>query len=111
MTESTHLTYEQLAPLATAIHRREAAVLAGAALILPPFPDCPTCGQQPNELFVRNDHPAHFLEDCVAFGFRPCGHTFTADSEDLYTAYTHARDAAAHPLPNDSRDNSKENEA
>ena len=111
MTEPTRLTYEQLLPLATAIHRREAAVLAGAGFLLPPFPDCPTCGQQPNELFVRNDHPAHFLEDLIGFGFRPCGHTFTADGEDLYTAYSHARVTAAHPLPDDPSDNSKETEA
>ena len=90
MSEPTRLTYEQLVPLAIAIHRREAAVLAGAGPFLPPFPGCPTCGQQPDELLVRNDHPAHFLEDRVGFGFRPCGHTFTADAEDLFRAYSHA---------------------
>jgi len=91
VTEPTQLTYEQILPMAEAIHRRESAVLAGAHIIVPPFPDCPTCGQQPTELAVRNDHPAHFLEDRVGFGFRPCGHTFTADGEDLYNAYNQAR--------------------
>lgn len=91
VTEPTKLTYEQLVPLAIAIHRREAAVLAGAGPFLPPFPDCPTCEQQPDELLVRNDHPGNFLEDSVGFGFRPCGHTFTADGEDLHRAYDQAR--------------------
>lgn len=91
MNEPTRLTYEQLLPLATAIQRREAAVLAGAGFILPPFPDCPTCGQQPTKLLVRNDHPNHFLKDEVGFGFRPCGHTFTVGGEDLYRANEQAR--------------------
>lgn len=91
MTEPTRLTREQLAPIVTAIHRREQAMRAGAGILLPPFPDCPTCGQPPTEFLVNNDHPAHFLEDLVGFGFRPCGHTFTADGEDLYLAYEAAR--------------------
>lgn len=86
----THLTREQLYPLAAALHRREAAVLAGRGL-LHPFPDCPTCGQPPTELAVCNDHPDYFLTDRVAFRFRPCGHTFTADGEDLHHAYEQAR--------------------
>jgi hypothetical protein len=89
--EQTHLTYEQLLPVVTAIQRRETAALVGNGILLPPVPDCPTCGQTPAELFVRNDHPAHFLKDEVGFGFRPCGHTFTADGEDLHRAYEHAR--------------------
>src|SRR2546427_4274361 len=55
------------------------------SVLLPPFPDCPTCGQPPTELLVRNDSRL-FTEDRVAFGFRPCGHTFTADGEDLFRA-------------------------
>lgn len=89
--EPTHLSYEELLPLVAAVRRRETNALAGYGFLLPPFPDCPACGQQPAELFVRNDHPAHFLKDEVGFGFRPCGHTFTADGEDLYRAYEHAR--------------------
>jgi hypothetical protein len=89
--EPTHLTRDQLAPLVAAIYRRETAALTGLRVVLAPFPDCPTCGQPPTELFVRNDHPAHFLEDRVGFGFRPCGHTFTADGDDLDHAYEHAR--------------------
>lgn len=87
--EPTHLTYEQLLPVAAAVHRREAFAVAGVRVLLPPFPDCPTCGQSPTELLVRNDSRL-FLEDRVAFGFRPCGHTFTADGEDLFRAYDHA---------------------
>lgn len=81
--EPTRLTHEQLLPLAGAIRRRETAAYSD---LLPPWPACPTCGQAPTELLVRNDHPAQFLEDRVAFGFRPCGHNFTAAAEDLYRA-------------------------
>ncbi|MFM9636000.1 hypothetical protein [Streptomyces turgidiscabies] len=91
MTEPTHLTRDQLEPIVTALHRREVYALVGAGILLPPFPDCPTCGQPPTEMFVRNDHPSCFLEDKVAFGFRPCHHTFTADGEDLCLAYDAAR--------------------
>lgn len=89
MTEPTRLTREQLAPVVTALHRREQAVLLGH--LVPPFPDCPTCGQQPDGLIINGDHPANFLEDRIRFGFRPCGHNFTADGEDLYLAYEAAR--------------------
>lgn len=89
--EPTRLTREQLVPIVTAIHRREQAMLAGAGLLAPWFSDCPTCGQQPNGLIVNGDHPADFLEDRVRFGFRPCGHNFTADGEDLARAYDIAR--------------------
>lgn len=89
--KATHLTRDQLAPIVTALHRREDYQRAGAGFLLPPFPDCPTCGQQPTELRVGDDHPAHFLTDRVAFGFRPCGHTFTADGEDLHQAHETAR--------------------
>ncbi|WP_406444601.1 hypothetical protein OHB14_36855 [Streptomyces sp. NBC_01613] len=82
----THLTYEQLLPIATAIRRRETALVAGHGNLLPPFPACPTCRQAPTELLVRNDHPDQFLHDRIAFGFRPCGHSFTADAGDLYRA-------------------------
>jgi hypothetical protein len=88
VTEPTPLSYEQLLPLAVAIGRRDTAE---HGILLPPWPGCPTCGQVPTDLLVRNDHPAYFLEDRVAFGFRPCGHTFTADGEDLFRAYDHAR--------------------
>jgi hypothetical protein len=81
--EPGHLTYEQLLPLAAAIRRRETT---GHGFLLPPWPSCLTCGQTPTDLLVRNDHPAHFLEDRIAFGFRPCGHNFTADARDLYRA-------------------------
>ncbi|WP_393075332.1 hypothetical protein [Streptomyces sp. LN704] len=77
------LTYEQLLPLAAAIRRRETS---GHGILQPPLPDCPTCGQTPTDLHVRNDHPAHFIENRVAFGFRPCGHNFRADAYDLYRA-------------------------
>jgi hypothetical protein len=99
MSEPTRLTYEQLLPLAAAIYRREVALQAGARLLLPPFPNCPTCGQPPAELVVRNDHAAHFLEDLVGFGFLPCGHTFTVDAEDLHNAANVARAETEHPLP------------
>jgi hypothetical protein len=91
VTEPTHLTYEQFLPLAIALRRRETATLAGARIILPPFPDCPTCEQPPTELLVRNDHPAHFLADLTCFGFRPCGHSFTVSGEDLFQAHEQAR--------------------
>jgi len=94
MSEPVHLTYEQFQPLAIALHRREAAMLAGVRVILPPFPNCPTCEQPPTELLVRNDHPAHFLADLTAFGFRPCGHTFTVGGEDLFRAHERARQEA-----------------
>ena len=91
MTEPTRLTYEQFLPLAVALHRRETATQAGAGFLLPPFPACPDCGQAPTELLVNSDHPAHLLEDRVVFGFRPCGHTFTVDGDDLHRAREHAR--------------------
>ncbi|MER5750601.1 hypothetical protein [Streptomyces sp. NPDC002088] len=91
MTEPTPLDREQLQPIVTAVHLRETAALLGLRVLLPPLAPCPTCGSQPTELVVNSDHPAHFLEDRVAFGFRPCGHTFTADSEDLHKAYNAAR--------------------
>lgn len=81
--EPGHLTYEQLLPLAAAIRRRETS---GHGILQPPWPSCLTCGQTPAELVVRNDHPAHFIENRVAFGFRPCGHNFTADAYDLSRA-------------------------
>lgn len=81
--EPTHLTYEQLLPLAATIRRRETT---GHGILQPPWPGCPTCGQTPTDLLVRNDHPAQFLDDRVAFGFRPCGHNFTVDAYDLYRA-------------------------
>lgn len=91
MSEPTRLTREQLTPIVAAIHRREQALLAGVGRLAPPLPNCPTCQQQPTNFLVRNDFPAHFLEDLVGFGFRPCGHNFTADGEDLYLAYEAAR--------------------
>lgn len=91
MTEPTHLSRKQLAPIVAAIHQRETYTRAGAGFLLPPFADCPTCGQAPAELLVNNDHPAYFLADRVAFKFRPCGHTFTASSEDVDRAYEQAR--------------------
>jgi hypothetical protein len=89
--EPTHLTREQLAPIVTALYRRESYARAGAGFLLPPFPHCPTCGQQPTELVTSSDSPDLFVRDRSAFGFRPCGHTFTADGEDLYRAYEQAR--------------------
>jgi hypothetical protein len=91
VTEPSPLSYEELAPVVTALYRREQAAAAGVSILMPPFPDCPTCKQQPASLHVNGDHPAHFLEDRVGFGFRPCGHNFTADGEDLYRAYAAAR--------------------
>ena len=91
MTEPTHLTRDQLAPIVAAIHHRETYTRAGAGILLPPFPDCPTCGQTPNEMAVNGDYPEYFLTDRVAFGFRPCGHTFTANGEDVDRAYDLAR--------------------
>lgn len=92
--EPTPLTYQQLVPLAAALRRREDHLRAGVGLLAPPFPICPTCGQQPTELVVRNDDPAHSLEDRVTLGFRPCGHNFTADGDDLHRAYEAARSEA-----------------
>lgn len=95
MTEPTPLGREQLQPIINAVQQRESYAKAGMKLLLPPFAPCPTCGEQPTELFVRSDHPGFFLEDRVAFGFRPCGHSFTADGEDLYNAYAQARQEAS----------------
>lgn len=94
MTEPTHLTYDEFLPLATAFQRRDAYARAGAGLLLPPFPACPTCGQPPTELHVGSDHPAQFLHDRTGFGFRPCGHNFTVDGDDLAKAYGIARQGA-----------------
>lgn len=94
MSEPTRLAYDQLAPVVVALYRRERAVAAGAGFLPPPFPNCPTCGQRPTALHVNGDHPAHFLEDRIGFGFRPCGHNFTADGDDLYKAYDAARTEA-----------------
>jgi hypothetical protein len=94
VTEPTHLAYEQFLPLAVALHRREEYMLAGAGFLIPPFPNCPTCGEPPTELLVRNDHPAHFLADLTGFGFRPCGHNFTVSGEDLFRAHEQARQEA-----------------
>jgi hypothetical protein len=91
VTEPTPLDREQLQPIIDAIHKRESYARAGVTILLPPFAPCPTCGQPPTELAVSNDHRAHFLEDLVAFKFRPCGHTFTAHGDDLYRAYEAAR--------------------
>ena len=91
MTEPTHLSREQLAPIVAAIHQRETYARAGAGFLLPPFADCPTCGQAPTELLVSNDHPDFFLADRVGIGFRPCGHNFTADGNDVDRAYDLAR--------------------
>lgn len=90
--EPTRLTYEQFLPIAVALQRREHV---DAGLRLPPFADCPTCGQTPAELAVRNDHPDFFLHDRIGFGFRPCGHTFTIDADDVHRANDAARYAAA----------------
>lgn len=80
-----HLRYEQVLPIAEAIQRRESAMRAGSGHC-PPFPGCPTCGQQPTELTIFNDHPARFLDDMVVVGFSPCGHRFAVDADDLHRA-------------------------
>jgi hypothetical protein len=85
-----HLTYEELFPIVAALHRREAYARHGAGFLLPSFPDCPACGQQPAELATRSDSPDLFVRDRIALRFRPCGHTFTADGEDLYRAHDQA---------------------
>lgn len=87
--EPRHLTYEELFPVVAALHRRETYGRLGGFL-LPPLPTCPSCGQQPTELATRNDSPDLFVRDRTALRFRPCGHTFTADGEDLYRAYDQA---------------------
>lgn len=89
MSEPTPLTREQLEPIVLALQRREVYVQASAGFLLPPFPNCPTCDQQPTEMAVRQSE--RFIEDRVQFAFRPCGHAFTADGEDLYDAYVAAR--------------------
>ncbi len=94
MTEPTRLTCEQLVPLVAALQHREAAALAGR-LIKRPLPDCPTCGQPPSELMLSNDQIAQFRNDQIAFGFRPCGHNFTADGGELDRAYSAARASGA----------------
>lgn len=91
MTKPVHLTRAQVFPLVAALAHREIAIEAGATFVLPPFPDCPTCGQMPTELRVSNGHGALFLEDRAAFGFRPCGHVVTAAGEDIAHAYDTAR--------------------
>lgn len=94
MNEPTQLTREQLEPIVLALHRRETYAAAGAGILIPPFPACPTCGQQPTEMAVRQD--PHLIEDRMQFAFRPCGHAFTANGEDLYDAYTAARQQVAY---------------
>jgi hypothetical protein len=79
----THLSFEQLLPVAVAMRLRKDATRAGT-LLGRPLPDCPACGQAPTQFLVSSDHPDQFLYDQVAFGFRPCGHNFTADAEDLH---------------------------
>lgn len=101
MTEPTHLTRDQLAPIVAAVYRREAATLTGARLILPPLPTCPTCRQQPTELATSSDSPDLFVRNRTALRFRPCGHTFTADGEDIYEAYNTARQEPESLLPDD----------
>lgn len=91
--EPTPLTREQLEPIVVAVHRREGYARAGVGFLLPPFPACPTCGQSPTEMAVRQSE--RFIEDRVQFGFRPCGHTFTVDSEDLYDVYEAVRQRVA----------------
>lgn len=94
MTEPTPLTREQLEPIMLAVQRRETYAAAGAGIFLPPFPDCPTCGQQPTEMAARSSE--HLIDDRIQFAFRPCGHTFTADGEDLYDVYTAVRQRVAY---------------
>jgi hypothetical protein len=101
VTEPTHLTRDQLAPIVAAVYRREAATLTGARLILPPLPPCPTCGQQPTELTTSSDSHDLFVRNLTALRFRPCGHTFTADGEDIYEAYNTARQEPESPLPDE----------
>jgi len=91
VTEPTPLDREQLQPIIDAFHKRETCAAAGVGFLLPPFAPCPTCGQSPIEMAISNTHPDHFLTDRVAFRFRPCDHTFTADGEDIYLAHEAAR--------------------
>src|SRR5689334_16662879 len=85
----TYLTRDQFLPLAAALYRREAAVRTGARILLPPFPDCPTCGANPVALEVADTRS--ITDDTVIFGFRRCGHTFAVTGEDLHRAYEQAR--------------------
>lgn len=91
MSEPTHLSYEQVLPIAIGLQRREAYARAGAGILIPPLPNCPTCDQPPEELFTRNEHADFFLHDRIGLGFRPCGHNFTVDSEDTLNANDAAR--------------------
>lgn len=91
MTEPTPLDREQLQPIIDALHKRDVYAQAGAGFLVPLFAPCPTCGEQPTELFVNRDHYEYFIKDEVLFGFRPCGHNFTATGDDIYDAYTQAR--------------------
>ncbi|MFD7999956.1 hypothetical protein [Streptomyces mirabilis] len=89
VTVPVHLTREEFFPLAAAIARREAMVRTGARILLPPFPDCPTCGANPVALEVADTRS--ITDDTVIFGFRRCGHTFAVTGEDLHLAYEQAR--------------------
>ncbi|WP_030168897.1 hypothetical protein [Streptomyces sp. NRRL S-813] len=96
MTEPTHLTREQLDPLVAAIYRRQAAADAGASLTLPPLPPCPACKQTPTQLLTRDDQP---ITDRTLIMFKPCGHLFAANNEDVYEAALSPRLHAECPLP------------
>jgi hypothetical protein len=91
VTEPTHLNCEQVLPIAVALQRREVYRRAGAGILIPPLPNCPTCELPPEELFTRSEHIDFFLHDRIGLGFRPCGHNFTADAEDVFNANEAAR--------------------
>lgn len=93
MTEPTKLTREQLLPLAVAAERCTSAFVGGKPGLLPPLADCPLCGQPSTRLVVQPDYSLQF--DLVHFAARPCGHTFTANGEDVYEVYNHARQIIA----------------
>ncbi|MEV0220910.1 hypothetical protein [Streptomyces sp. NPDC050704] len=105
MSEPTKLTREQLLPLAVAAERRNIAFTDGQCTLLPPLPDCPICGQPSTALRVQPDYSFQF--DLVRFAIKPCGHSFTADGEDVFESYNHARQIVA----SGDTPNSKENEA
>lgn len=92
MTGPTHLDYDALVPVVAVLYRRAAYTHAGAGFLLPPpLPDCPGCGVTPSELATTTDGPDLFVRNRVAIRFRPCGHLFTADEDDLQRAHAQVR--------------------
>jgi hypothetical protein len=89
MTEPTHLTYDQVLPIAKGMRRCEVSARDELVPVVP-FPDCPACGQTPATLATGPENPNQFVHHRVAIYFSPCGHRATTDVADLDRAYHQA---------------------